>query len=160
MTTPAIDYAAVEAKLRQHAADDDPHDRIVNRMVSLALRSDRVRFWSGEDCESDFQVQALDAVGECERVALEVSARFGFQVCVGYAASDAHGPTVHCWNLRPDGLLVDAARARRRATGYLGIPLDQLEARRWAATLGLADPLGAPEPPRGIPPIGKPPQLP
>lgn len=95
-------------------------------LVGLAFNflGGEIRYWSAGDVIDVATVEALDEARECERVALEVHRRFGFRVCVGWAASDSHNPVMHFWNLTDRGEVVDAANARRRATGYLGKVLE------------------------------------
>lgn len=102
----------------------------------LWARRDEIRFWPSADADSvDFQ--RFDQPGECAAVAAEISRRCGHPIYFGWVASDRHAvPVAHCWNASTTGTVLDAAEARRRASGYLGVPLTPLEGSR----LGLLNP--------------------
>lgn len=84
-------------------------------------------FWPGSaaiDCPG---VEALDKEGECQTIALRAASEHCFEVVVGWAVAAEHEPLLHFWNRREDGALIDAARARRAATGYLGAVMTAAE---------------------------------
>lgn len=86
-------------------------------------------FWPGSAAVDYPEVEALDATGECQSIALRVALDYGFEVIVGWAMAVEHAPLLHFWNRREDGALIDAARARRTASGYLGAVLSDAEVR-------------------------------
>jgi hypothetical protein len=94
-----------------------------------------MEFWPGSAAVDDPAVEALDAAHQCQDIALRVEREFGFSICAGFAISDVHGPTIHFWNRRDDGALIDAARARRLALGYLGAVMSEAEVREMLSNL-------------------------
>jgi hypothetical protein len=82
--------------------------------------SPQMTFWPGSAAIDCPEVEALDEEGECQAIALRVASEQGFEVVVGWAVAAEHEPLLHFWNRREDGAIIDAARARRAATGYLG----------------------------------------
>jgi hypothetical protein len=85
-------------------------------------------FWPGSAAIDCPEVEALDKEGECQAIALRVASEHGFEVVVGWAVAAEHDPLFHFWNRHEDGALIDAARARRAATGYLGAVMTAAEA--------------------------------
>ncbi|MEZ5076974.1 MAG: hypothetical protein R2725_05985 [Solirubrobacterales bacterium] len=128
MTTATADLVEVEQELRAHHAERSP------------APAPEMTFWSGSVAIDHPEVEALDAVGQCQTIALEVERRFGFQVVAGFAVSDVHGPTLHFWNLDGDRI-VDAARARRQALGYLGAEFSSAEVGQMRSAIDLGDEL-------------------
>lgn len=79
-----------------------------------------LRFWGPDSVIHRPEVESLDIATRCEDVALTAASRFGFAVATGWVVSPDHPPVMHFWNLTTSGEIVDAANARRRASGYLG----------------------------------------
>jgi hypothetical protein len=108
-------WADVEEALRLHAARaTGPEATYYDRLTGVA------QFWQGDraiDCEA---VEAKDRPQECQRIAVGAADLHCFEVVVGWAVAREHGPLWHVWNRAPEGSIVDAARARRVAFGYLG----------------------------------------
>lgn len=98
-------------------------------------------FWPAVAALSVEAVEALDKPRECEAVALDVGRRFGLGIAYGAVVSQAHleRPVWHYWNVAPSGEVVDAARRRRVADGYLGKRLEGFEVERMERA---SDPLG------------------
>jgi hypothetical protein len=84
-------------------------------------------FWPGSAAVDCPEVEALDGEGECQAIALRVASEHGFEVVVGWAVAAEHDPLLHFWNRREDGALIDAARTRRTANGYLGAVMSAAE---------------------------------
>jgi hypothetical protein len=121
----AVDPVEVEQELRRHVAK-----------VSRGPVPD-LQFWGPDAVVEDFEVERLDQPHGCQTAALEAARRFGFEVVAGWVAvqvGEDSGFVAHMWNLRDDGALIDAARGRIPATGYLGARLSREEvgAMSWA----------------------------
>ncbi|HVX33285.1 MAG TPA: hypothetical protein VHA80_09110 [Solirubrobacterales bacterium] len=110
---------AVEQSLRDHVADAKGA-----RAFHYRLMSGQERFWP--DAASVAMVRRLDQTGECQRVACEVSERFGHAVVVGWCLDFGGRPCWHCANVTPSGQLVDAGAERHRP-GLLGKVLSERE---------------------------------
>lgn len=98
-------------------------------------------FWPGLSALSVEAVEDLDRPHECEAVALEIGRKFDLGVVYGAVLSRAHPerPVWHYWNVNAAGEVVDAARRRRIADGYLGKRLEGFEVERLERA---NDPLG------------------
>ncbi|HEX4669233.1 MAG TPA: hypothetical protein VH275_04580 [Solirubrobacterales bacterium] len=125
-----------ERKLREWVARQSGFRAFGYRMLTGVEE-----FWPAIAVLSMEGVEALDKPRECEAVALEVGRRFDLGVAYGAVLSQAHPerPVWHYWNVAPSGEVVDAARRRRVADGYLGKRLESFEVERLERA---SDPLG------------------
>jgi hypothetical protein len=89
-------------------------------------------FWPGSLAVALEAVEVLDRPTDCEAVALEAHRRFGFEVAYGavLALDLAPRPAWHFWLSGPHGEVIDPARKRRIANGYIGKRLEPFELER------------------------------
>jgi hypothetical protein len=114
---------AVERQLRDHAATaSGPRAGFYRRLLGPET------YWPATSSIRLQTVEEKDEPTECMRVSVRVADTHGFEVVNGYVVAREHGPLWHCWNRDPaTGMIVDAAEARRTATGYLGRVLTDSE---------------------------------
>jgi len=109
----------------------------LGRTLGALTRSDKDRldYWSGSAVFPHTTVERMDIPGSDERVVIAAAERFAeMRAAIGFLlVEDADRPQAGAW-LVLNGAVIDPARNRRTALGFLGVALAPGEVARWTPT--------------------------
>lgn len=125
---------AVETTLRQHFDRESSGSQFALTLTAL-LRSDRDRleFFDGDRIVVHEEAERRWAHEEHERVCVEIaSADPILTACLGFSVEEGCRPQEDAWLIDADNHVIDVARERRLAVGFLGVRLRAGEVASWS----------------------------